>query len=442
MKSRSLFTASRVFVLTLLAMMVALAGQAQQFNLPHYTVTDLGTLGGGFSLAYGINNKGQVAGFSTLSGNTAGHSFVFENGLMTDLGTLGGPNSQSFANLNQATQVAGSAETTTSDPNGEDFCGFGTHLICLGFVWQNGTMTPLDTLGGNNGQAAAINERGRLAGYAENAIPDKNCPPPQVLHFRSVVWDQGGVHSLPLYKGDSDGAAFWINNRGDVVGASGSCAAYNPDLGLPLQATHALLWTHGWVFDLGNLGGKINNSALAINDLGDVIGASDLPGDTYQHAFLWREGRMHDLGTLKGDVISAALGINDSGQVTGVSIDASGNLRAFLWQNGTMSDLNSLVSADSPLYLLHGFGINSAGQIVGFGADSSGDVHAFLATPCDRNHGDEECCGDTEGIGTQANEAAKRPRVALSESARKLLQQHLGFGRFETGLGRDDRVRR
>jgi probable HAF family extracellular repeat protein len=55
----------------------------------HYAVIDLGTLGGSFGLAYGINDKGQVDGFSNLPGDTAQHAFVFANGVMTDLGTLG-----------------------------------------------------------------------------------------------------------------------------------------------------------------------------------------------------------------------------------------------------------------------------------------------------------------------------------------------------------------
>ena len=134
----------------------------------HYTIIDLGTLGGSFSLAYGINDNGQIDGFSTLPGDTVQHSFVIEKGVMTDLGTLGGANSESFANLNNAIQVAGTAETSVTDPNNENFCSFGTNLICLGFVWQNGIMTPLSTLGGSNGQAAAINNRGQVAGYCGN----------------------------------------------------------------------------------------------------------------------------------------------------------------------------------------------------------------------------------------------------------------------------------
>src|SRR5208283_1339049 len=135
--------------------------------------------------------------------------------------------------------------------------------------------------------------------------------------------------------------------------------------------------------DLGNLGGESENGAFAINDRDQIVGGSDIAGDTYQHAFLWQKGVLTDLGTLQGDVASAAVAINNQGQVTGVSIDASGqNLTAFLWQNGAMVDLNSLIPANSPLHLLHGFGINSSGEIVGFAVNnSSGEVHGFLAVP-------------------------------------------------------------
>ena len=159
---------------------------------------------------------------------------------MIDLGTLGGPNSESFANLNDAIQVAGTAETSVTDPNNENFCSFGTSLICLGFVWQNGIMTPLSNLGGNNGQAAAINNRGQVAGYAETPTPDPNCPLPQVLQYRPTLWTAGHPKALPLYPGDTEGAAFWMNNSGIVVGATGVCAPYDPRYALPLQPRHAV----------------------------------------------------------------------------------------------------------------------------------------------------------------------------------------------------------
>lgn len=155
-----------------------------------------------------------------------------------------------------------------------------------------------------------------------------------------------------------------------------------------------MLWEKdGSAHDLGNLGGTVNtavlttgNIAWSIDNRGRVVGVSALPGNTTIHAFLWtRETGMQDLGTLPGDANSAGLSINDGGEVVGASLGAAGPIigpvRAFLWRNGVMTDLNTLIPADSPLYLLTAFAINNAGEIAGFGVTSGGDIHGFLATP-------------------------------------------------------------
>ena len=244
---------------------------------PRYVVVG-SSFGGSFSLAYSINSKGQISGTSTLPGDMVQHAFLFKNSKMTDVGTLGGPNSESFSNVNNQTQDSGTAETAVTDPYNENFCSFGTNpsLICLGFVWQKGIITPLPAPGGNNGQAAAINDFGSVAGYGELGWKEPSCPPPQVLHFRPVVWTNGYPLPLPLYGGDSEGAAFWINNLGDVVGASGICAPYDPRYALEIQPRHALLWQNDKPIDLGNLGGSMQNAALAINDRRQIVGASDI----------------------------------------------------------------------------------------------------------------------------------------------------------------------
>ena len=425
MKSQSLLSLSAWLLAVLAVPLTAAAQDTLQRTLPadQYTVTDLGTLEGGtFSQPFSINRYGLVSGSSTLPDGTQ-HAALWLEELKVDIGVpgLGGPNSIAFGD-NERFQPAGEAETSTPDPKGEDFCGFATHLTCLPFLWQDGGMIQLPTLGGNNGTAMAISNRGEVAGFAENSTPDPGCPAPQVLHFKPVVWEKGVIHKLPTFGGDPDGVAQEINDKGEVVGGSGTCATFNPNLFFNLVPVHALLWEKGKATDLGNLGGKTGqaggNIALDINIQGQVVGNSDLPGDTTFHAFLWtRRTGMQDLGTLSGDVASLSISINDGGSVVGASLDANFNPRAFVWEKGLMTDLNTLIAGDSPLYLLTGCSINSRGEITGLGLTSTGEIHTYLATP-------------THGVAT--SESTSRDgmsRRILSADTRKLLQQQLRFGR-------------
>src|ERR1022692_2774063 len=222
-----------------------------------YTITDLGTLEGGtFSQPFFINRYGLVSGSSSLADGNQ-HAVLWLEKLKLDIGApgLGGPNSIAFGD-NDRFQSAGEAETSTPDPKNEDFCGFGTHLTCSPFLWQDGGMIQLPTLGGNNGVATAINNRGEVSGFAENSIPDPGCPAPQVLEFEPVVWEKGVIHKLPTFGGDPDGITYLINDNGEVVGGSGTCATFNRNSLNNLLPVHALLWEKGKATDLGNLGGQ------------------------------------------------------------------------------------------------------------------------------------------------------------------------------------------
>ena len=288
-----------------MAMPTQVVAQEQSANKPEptrYTITDLGTLEGGtFSQPFAINRYGLVSGSSNRADGNQ-HATLWLEKLTVDIGApgLGGPNSIAFGD-NDGFQSAGEAETSTSDPNGEDFCGFGTHLTCLPFLWQDGEMIQLPALGGNNGVAMAISDRGEVAGFAENSTPDTSCPAPQVLHFEPVVWEKGEIRKLPTVGGDPDGVAQQINDNGEVVGGSGTCATFNANFLYNLVPVHALLWEKGKATDLGNLGGKTGqaggNIAYDINNQGQVVGNSDLKGDKTFHAFLWTKATgMQDLG--------------------------------------------------------------------------------------------------------------------------------------------------
>jgi probable HAF family extracellular repeat protein len=371
-----------------------------------YFVISLGTpLGGSASGAADVNDLGWIAGDSNLSGDEAQNAVLWIYGYPVNLGTLGGPNSSVlWPGLNNLGQAVGISDTATTDPYGESWsCGAflpASHAghTCVAFLWQRDAMTPLPTLGGNNGFGTSINNRGQAVGWAENTVHDPTCTPPQVLQFEAVIWGpHGQVQRLPPYSNDPDGAATGINDWGQVVGISGICqnAVGNR------SAIHALLWQNGNPIDLGNLGGTAWNTPMALNNHGQIVGFSDLQGDDNGgnpnfHAFLWSSpGPMQDLNTLPGDPISEALGINEQGQIVGVSYGAGfANPRAFIYQNGKMTDLNTLVQQNAPLYLQAAQEINDSGVIVGQGCvpgncSGSSPSIAFVAIPR-RDHPDAE----------------------------------------------------
>lgn len=405
------------------------AAQQEKQRQTSYYLFNLGTpLGGTVSGASSINNLGWIAGGANLADNATVHAVLWL-GSPIDLGTLGGPNSNiAWPNKNNTGELAGIAETADLDPLGENwscsaFFPSVTGHICLGFAWRDGVMSPLPTLGGDNGYAAGVNNSGQVVGWAENAIHDPTCVSPQVLQFEAVAWGPklGQLQELPPLAGDLDGAATAINDKGQVVGISGTCDNAVGEF----TAAHALLWENGKPINIGNLGGVAWNTPTAINNQGEVVGFSDLPGDgsgvPNYHAFLWTKAHgIQNLGTLPGDLYSAAFGINEQGQIVGQSIGAGfSTSRAFIWQNGKMTDLGTLISPQSSLSLLYANDINDRGEIVGQAYDSSTtDTVGFLATP------NYEAASEAASSISQIGNASK---VALPENIRAQFLRRLGI---------------
>ena len=267
MKSRTLVWITTITLLLALAIPVGMAAQGQNQQPNDYVVADLGTLGGTFGEASAVSNKGSVAGDATLLGDPAKHAFLWRKGLIKDLDTLGGPNSRATS-LNEEDEVTGFSDTSTPDPLGEDFCLFGTNLICLPFVWQDGAMVPLPTLGGSNGQAVAVNSRGQVAGMAETETLDATCGSgfefPQV---EPVLWEKGEIHKLPTIAGDPDGSVHAINDNGQAVGNTSDCTG---------SSFHAVRWQDGKAIDLGTLDGLLL-APQSINNRGQIAGLAQLP---------------------------------------------------------------------------------------------------------------------------------------------------------------------
>jgi uncharacterized membrane protein len=223
--------------LSLVTMPVGLPAQGEDLRLPRYIVKDLGPLGPvGQPLM--IRNSGLIVGTALVPGG-ADHAVFWHNGMgPVDLGTPGLGGQNSVGNwVNDAGQFVGAAQTT--NPDNEDFCGFqaagltSVRTTCLPFLWQNGEMAPLQTLGGQNGVATGLDNRGEIAGFAETIMPDPHpdCP---VHQFKPVVWHNGQIQPQPLQlltsANDLNGEPFGTNDNGQIVGASGDCTAFNPVL--------------------------------------------------------------------------------------------------------------------------------------------------------------------------------------------------------------------
>ncbi len=253
-------TTTLVAVLAMPARTIAQQSSAtnELVGTTRYRIVDLGAVGSSPGQPYGLTNHGLIVGAAAASANVM-HAVLWYHTLKIDIGArgLGGPNSAAFG-VNELGQIVGAAETSTA--NNEDFCGFNAWgfpslTVCLPFVWQFGHMSPLPTLGGANGQALAINDRGEVAGMAESTYADPN-PDCAVSQFKPVIWNRGEIHELPTYPGDADGIPVGINDKGQVVGGSGACGAFNAAAGFYFVDYHALLWERdGSYRDLGNLGG-------------------------------------------------------------------------------------------------------------------------------------------------------------------------------------------
>jgi probable HAF family extracellular repeat protein len=362
----------------------------QVFTLPN-------SLGGTVSGANAINDLGWAMGSAAHAGNKTSEAALWIEGKMIPLGTVGGPNSsvpwESVKN-NQGL-IVGISDTSTVQPRGEVFSCVAAGFIpasgntCLGFLWQPpGFISALPTLGGDNGFATGVNNKGQVIGWAETSFEDPTCNPPQVLQFLPFVYNvkTATITALQVYPGDSDGTADALNDKGQMAGISGECS--NAVGGA--SAIHAVFWQdqNSTPIDMGNLGGQAWNTPNGMNSKGEVVGFGNPSGDKNAPfnpiAFYWSQSTgMVNLGTLDPFPNSIAYAINNKGLIVGQGLNLStGASHAFIYQDGIMTDLNSLMIGHNSLTLLYANDIDENGVIVGGAVDTKTNVtSAFVAVP-------------------------------------------------------------
>jgi len=362
------------------------------------SVIQLNPLVAGYStFANWVSDSGIVAGLAengqidplTTSPETV--ATIWYQGFAWTLGTLGGASSAAEG-VNNVGQVVGAAATPVADPNAAGFNNYYSPWFSVAteqhaFLWQDGFLFDLGTLGGTDSVAVGINQSGQVAGYALLNTPVNSSTGIPTMH--AFLWQNGTMSDLGSLGGTVSQAAF-INDSGQVIGT----ATLAGD-----QTTHSFIWQNGTMTDLGTLGGD-NATAIWINNAGQAVGYAQLAGDSSTHAFLWQNGTMTDLGTVGTDACSAAYSINSSGQVVGDSGSACGGhpfKRGFIWQpGGTMVDVSTLYTPLANGWTLGGICcINDRGEMLGTGTLPNGDDHVVFFIPCDSNHPNVTGCDYT-----------------------------------------------
>jgi probable HAF family extracellular repeat protein len=356
------------------------------FEWQNGVVTDLGTLAGAdnCSNAIWVNASGETAGNSetgeidALTGVAEIRAVRWKDGRIMDLGTFGG-NHSAAQGINDRGQIVGFALSAIPDPYSFFDLGIlgssgGTETRA--FVWQNGHMQDLGTLGGPDAFAIFVNQRGQVAGQSyTNSTPNSSTGLPTQDPF---LWENGRMLDLGTLGGTSGGPT-GINNRGQVIGQSNLAGDQN--------GSDPFLWDHGKLIDLftSTIGGN-PISANALNDAGEIVGGGVFANRPFD-AYLWRNGVATDLGAVVGDCFSEALAMNSRGQIVGGSFSCDGSTtRSFLWEKGSMVDLNTLIPPNSDLQLVEALTINDRGEIAGNGLppgcnDLGTCGHAYVLIP-------------------------------------------------------------
>lgn len=304
-----------------------------------YAITDLGLMGGAYSLHTAGANGPQSTGY--FDSGAGSHAFYHHGSSSTDLGTLGGTFSVGYG-VNSLGQVVGQSSLADNTPQA---------------FYYDGSMHHLSFLSNGYASAYAINDNGIIVGQEGS------------LGF--VATSTGLIANMGF--GNGYDSALGVNSAGVVAGFGST-----PDTGMGPGPNHAWYWD-GTLHDMGALIPGGYSGARSISDGGHIVGFANSASG--QRGFIWN-GSMTQLDPVTGDIQCEAWGVNSSGLAVGSSTQASFQNRATLWESGTAFDLNGLLTGPTGgLIVEEARSISNSGHIFGTARDASGYGHAVILTP-------------------------------------------------------------
>jgi probable HAF family extracellular repeat protein len=268
-----------------------------------YAFTTIDYPNGEFSVATGINARGQVVGYY-FDSNFKQHAFLFSGGQYTTLNDPNGRPVDSVGEINDQGQIVGDY----FDPNGGH-----------GFLLSRGQYTTLDNPNAVYGTVAeGINTAGQIVGIFFDS------------HFtRHGFLFNGGQYTT--LDDPNAGTGFVQGTIAASINASGMIVGSYLDSG---DVGHGFLLSGGQYTTLDDPDASLGRppsgtAAEGINDRGQIIG--EYYDANYNiHGFLLSGGKYTTLDDPNTEILTVPQGINNSGQIVGVYIGTDFQLHSFL----------------------------------------------------------------------------------------------------------------
>lgn len=306
----------RVAACAVAAAVTNVQAMAQHYQISSISMQDLD------SDAYGLNNAGQVVGYSRgYGGGGPDLAVLWEDGQLHVLGNA------SAVDINHLGHAVG---------RNSEF---------LAAMWEDGQQISLGTLPGYaKSQAAAINDLDQIVGEATEGSFGRTT---------AFLWEDGIFTDLGAL-GGADSIALDINEHSQVVGQADTAGGFE----------HAYIWADGMMTDLGVLEDHLTSMAVSINKHGVMVGYS--ADNSTTAPCIWDQKEIAELPRLGGDAWTRPAAINDVGVIVGTASSNELGERAVMWRDGQVIDLNQYVLGTGWV-LQSANDINNRGWIVGLG---------------------------------------------------------------------------